>query len=105
MNAITRKPHAMTLDEAARGSDTFARLAEAIEDSNRRLQAIQTLIPEGLRAAVKAGPAEDNAWCLVVANGTVAAKVKQLLPLFQARLRNQGWAVDQIRLRVDTGRR
>lgn len=95
----------MTLDEAARHSPSFARLAEQVADSTQRLRAIENLIPEALRPAIKPGPVDDLAWCLVVDNSAVAAKVRQLLPLFQARLCSLGWQVNSIRLKVQTGRR
>ena len=101
---MTRKHQAQTLDEAVRDSPTFARIAELAADSSQRLKAIQSLIPEALRPAVKAGPVDDTTWCLVVENSTAAAKLRQLLPLFQTRLRGLGWQVNAIRLKVQTGR-
>lgn len=95
----------MTLDQAARHSPTFARLAEQVADSTKRLRAIENLIPQALRPAIKAGPVDDSAWCLIVDNSAVAAKVRQLLPLFQTRLGSLGWQVTSIRLKVQTGRR
>lgn len=94
----------LTLDEAARHSPTFVRLAEQVADSTQRLRAIEHLIPPPLRAAIKPGPVDDAAWCLLVTNSAVAAKVRQLLPLFQARLAHMGWQVTTIRLKVQTGR-
>ncbi len=101
---MTRRQQPLSLDEAVRESASFARLAEAAADSSRRLLAIQSLIPETLRPAVKPGPADGTSWCLVVENNTAAAKIKQLVPLFQARLQSRGWQVTSIRLKVKTGR-
>ena len=65
-----------------------------------RLQAVQSLIPAALRPAVKAGPLEGTQWCLLVQGNAAAAKLRQLLPMLTARLREQGWAVETIRLKV-----
>lgn len=99
---MIRKNHAFTLEEAVRHSPTFARLAEQAADSSRRLEAIQALIPEKLRPAVRPGPVDDATWCLVVENSTAAAKIRQLLPLFMARLGDSGWQVNAIRVKVQT---
>lgn len=61
---------------------------------------MESLIPEALRPAIQAGPIEDGAWCLLVSSNAAAAKLRQLLPLIQARLVDKGWKVTSIRLKI-----
>lgn len=89
-----------SIAQAARGSDTLARLSDLAADSARRLQAIAPLLPPTLRGALRAGPIEDGSWCLLVSSNAVAAKLRQQLPALLAHLRSQGWEVTAIRLKV-----
>lgn len=100
MNPIRRLPPALTIHQAAGNSPSLARLTELVRESNDRLKAIESLIPEALRPAVKAGPIEGESWCLLVSGNAAAAKIRQLLPLIQARLLGKGWKVTSIRLKI-----
>ena len=100
MNTNRRLPQALSVHQAAGNSPTLARLAELIEHSNARLKAIEPLLPEALRPAVKPGPIEGESWCLLVSSNAAAAKIRQLLPLLQARLLDKGWKVTSIRLKI-----
>jgi hypothetical protein len=71
-----------------------------VRESNDRLKAIESLLPAALRPAVKAGPIDGESWCLLVSGNAAAAKVRQLIPLIQARLLNRGWKVTSIRLKL-----
>lgn len=97
-----RRLHPVTLQQAAEESPTLAALASLARESARRLEAVQSLIPPPLRTAVRAGPIEGTDWCLLVKGNAAAAKLRQLLPVLAGRLREQGWAVDTIRLKVHT---
>jgi hypothetical protein len=85
---------------AVGNSPTLARLTELIADSSARFKAIEPLLPEALRPAVKAGPIEGESWCLLVSSNAAAAKIRQLVPLLQARLLDRGWKVTSIRLKI-----
>ena len=78
----------------------MARLTELVQQSNDRLKAIESLLPVALRPAVKAGPIDGESWCLLVSGNAAAAKVRQLVPLIQARLLGKGWKVTSIRLKI-----
>jgi hypothetical protein len=91
---------AVTLLEAAEGSPTLASLAARARDANERLAAVQDLIPAEMRAAVQAGPAEADVWCMLVNGSAAAAKLRQLAPMLQARLKSRGWDVSTIRIKV-----
>ncbi len=100
MNTIRRLPQALTVHQAAGNSPALARLTELVQESNDRLKAIEPLLPEALRAAVKAGPIDGESWCLLVSSNAAAAKIRQLIPLIQARLLGKGWKVTSIRLKI-----
>ncbi|MDR2852107.1 MAG: DciA family protein [Burkholderiaceae bacterium] len=89
-----------TLEEAAQASPTLAALAARAQDSAQRLAAVRDLIPQELHGAIAAGPADDDAWCLLVRGSAAAAKLRQLKPALLAHLRTQGWKVDTLRLKA-----
>jgi hypothetical protein len=94
----------VTLQEATQNSPTLARLTELSRDSVARLKAIESLIPEPLRKTLTAGPIEGDEWCLIVSGNAAAAKIRQLQPSLLAHLRTKGWAVQSIRLKVQTSK-
>ena len=102
---MSRILHPVTLQQAAADSPTLARLTELARDSGERLKAVELLIPVALRSAVKAGPVDGPSWCLLVDSSAAAAKLRQVLPALQHRLRDRGWEVTSIRIKVQTGQR
>lgn len=100
MNSSPRLHQAISFNQAVENSPSLARLAGLVQESSDRLKAIESLIPEALRPAIQAGPIEDDAWCLLISSNAAAAKVRQLLPLLQTRLRDKGWKVTSIRLKI-----
>ena len=97
---MNRRHQPFTLQQACQEAPTLARLSELSADSVARLKAIEPLIPTALRSALKAGPIEGTAWCLLLSNSAAAAKIRQLLPALKAHLRSKGWEVDSIRLKI-----
>jgi len=102
-SSTPRRP--LTLQQAADESPTLARLAQLARESTERLGAVESLIPTPLRSAVRAGPIDGDAWCLLVEGNAAAAKLRQVLPALLDRLRDRGWEVTSIRLKVQTTRR
>ena len=100
MTSSPRLHQAVTFSQAVENSPSLARLAGLVRESSDRLKAVESLIPEALRPAIQAGPIEDGAWCLLVSSNAAAAKLRQLLPLIQARLIDKGWKVTSIRLKI-----
>ena len=100
MNTFRRLPQALSIHQAAENAPSLARLSELVQESNDRLKAIESLLPAALRPAIKAGPIDGESWCLLVSGNAAAAKVRQLIPLIQERLRNKGWKVTSIRLKL-----
>jgi hypothetical protein len=98
--SINRRSHPVSLQQAADESPTLARLAQLARESGERLKAVEPLIPASLRSAVRAGPIDGTAWCLLVDSSAAAAKLRQLVPALQAHLCDRGWEVNSIRLKV-----
>ena len=98
----TNKPlrGAVSAHDAAQSAPSLAHLAKLGRESADRLKAIESLIPEALRSAVKAGPIDEKTWCLLVSSNAAAAKIRQLLPLLEGRLLDDGWKVNSIRLKI-----
>ena len=51
-------------------------------------------------AAIRSGPIDGETWCLLVDSNAAAAKLRQLAPALLAHLRTKGWAVTNLRLKV-----
>ena len=96
---MNRRHHPVPLQEAAEDSPTLARLVQLARESGERLKAIEPLIPAPLRPAVRPGPIEGTTWCLLVDGSAAAAKLRQLLPVLEAKLNRLGWEVTSIRLK------
>jgi hypothetical protein len=78
------------IDAALASCDALTRLGERLRLSQRCFEAITPLLPGGLPAQVRPGPFDDEGWTLLVPNSAVSAKLRQLLPLLQARLAERG---------------
>jgi hypothetical protein len=102
---MTRRFNAVSLQQATDDSPLLASLAARVRDTNERLRAILELVPPEMRGAIQAGPVEDGVWCLLVQGSAAAAKLRQLLPALQARLRSKGWDGATVRIKVRQARR
>ena len=102
---MNRRHHPVPLHEAAEDSPTFARLAQLARESTQRLRAIESLIPVALRPSIRPGPIEGTTWCLLVEGNAAAAKLRQILPVLQAKLNSDGWEVSAIRLKAGSLKR
>jgi hypothetical protein len=101
---MNRRNTPYSIAEATQESPTLAKLIDLSRESNAMLQSIQPLIPSNLRPAVKAGPIDStvngSTWCLIVEGNAAVAKLRQLLPKFQAHLLSTGKQVTDIRLKM-----
>ena len=100
MNSPHRPHQAVSCSQAIDNSPSLARLAGMVRESNDLLQSVTLLLPATMRSAVKAGPIDGDTWCLLVVGNAAAAKVRQLLPTLQARLKADGHSINAIRLKV-----
>ncbi|MEO8921445.1 MAG: hypothetical protein ABI330_01205 [Caldimonas sp.] len=93
-------PAAVALGEVMRSSPVLTRLVDRLRESNAMFQTILPLLPPGLTASVRPGPLDEDGWSLLGANAAVAAKLRQLAPRFEGRLRECGHAIVAIRIKV-----
>ena len=93
-------PTALPLADALQGSEPLARLAERLKDSKRRFECIQAVLPPPLAGLAKPGPVDAHGWTLLAGNPSVAAKLRQLVPLLAAELARGGFAPLPIRVKV-----
>lgn len=100
MLSMNRRLHPVTLQQAAQESPTLAKLTQLARESGERLEAVEALIPVSLRSAVRPGPIDGTAWCLLVNSSAAAAKLRQVIPALLAHLCDRGWQVTSIRLKV-----
>ena len=95
-------PDSLPLAEALARSAPLAQLRLRLQDSKNRYEAIAGSLPASLAAHVLPGPVDDEGWSLLAANASVAAKLRQLKPQLEAILRQRGWEVSSIRIKVQS---
>jgi hypothetical protein len=93
-------PSAQSIADALDGSAPLTRLREALRDSNARFDVIRAALPGALAAHVRAGPVDAEGWSLLAANGSVAAKLRQLKPRLEDLLKEAGWTITTVRIKV-----
>ena len=93
-------PFNLPLATALGRSEALAALLRRLRESQARFATITPLLPATLRAAVSAGPLDDNAWVLLAANASAAAKLRQMVPELQAAVLAAGWAGPAIKIKV-----
>lgn len=95
-----RQTKPVSFSQAIDASPALARLTGMVRESSDLLKKIERLLPPSLRLCVKAGPIENEAWCLLVSGNAAAAKVRQIVPNLQAHLKSVGSEVTLIRIKV-----
>ena len=91
---------ALPVTEAMRASAPLSRLVDRLRESDAMYATVAPLLPASLAASVRAGPLDEAGWSLLGANAAVAAKLRQLVPRLEARLRERGHAVTAVRIKV-----
>lgn len=99
-NRAALTPAALPIGEALRASAPLARLTERLRESAAMFAAIEASLPSALASHVSPGPLDEAGWSLLAANAAVAAKLRQLVPRFEDRLRDSGHPVAAIRIKV-----
>lgn len=102
---MTRHFNAVSLQQATEESPTLSSLAARVRDTTERLRVVLDLVPAEMHGAIQAGPVDADVWCLLVKGSAAAAKLRQLLPALQSRLRSKGWEGETIRIKVQQARR
>ena len=85
------------------GATSLSQLQARARDGQHRLQAILPLLPISMRSLVQSGGVDGEAWCILVPNSAMAAKLRQFLPSLCAHLRTKGWNVQTITVKVSNG--
>ena len=93
-------PAAVAVSDVMRSSPALTRLIDRLRESNAMFATIRPLLPAGLAPSVQPGPLDEAGWSLLGANAAVAAKLRQLAPRLEDRLREAGHAVATIRIKV-----
>ncbi len=81
-------------------SVSLSSLMQLSKQSQAYLTCIQSLLPPGLAGLVKAGPLDEQGWCLLVPHNAAGAKLRQLVPALAAHLRAHRFPVETIRVKV-----
>ena len=95
-------PNSLPIADALQRSVPLAQLRQRLQDSNARFEAVRGLLPLALALHVQPGPVDDEGWSLLAANASVAAKLRQLQPRLEECLRQRGWEVSAIRIKVQS---
>ena len=91
---------AVPIADALRASAPLGRLGDRLRLSNALFAAVAPVIPAALAGGLSAGPVDDEGWSLLCANAAIAAKLRQLVPRLEQRLREVGQPVAAIRIKV-----
>lgn len=95
-----RRNQYVSLSQAASEAPILAQLFKQAKQSQMMLTQISGLVPPGMRSIIQAGALENQEWCLMVPNSSVAAKLRQLTPALCAHLRTKGHDIQSIRVRI-----
>jgi hypothetical protein len=88
------------LHDALDQHPSLAGLMQRVQASRESLAAIIDLLPPALCNEVQAGPLDDTGWTLLARHASAAAKLRQLLPAFEARLRERRPPGTPIRIKI-----
>lgn len=89
-----------SLYQAAAAAPVLAQLRNLMAQSSSQLSMVAPLLPVGIRAHVKAGPLDETTWCLLVMNGSVAIKLRHLVPDMEHHLLQSTGRSLQIRIKI-----
>jgi len=90
----------LAIGDAMLASPALQHLGARLRESRQRLADIAAVLPPPLHEQVRSGTLDDQGWTLLAANAAVAAKLRNLLPLLEERLRDRGWPERALRVRT-----
>ena len=97
---MERKHYAIHINQAAEEAPILGSLLQCMQLSQQCSQSIARLVPPMMRSRITWGAVQDGEWCVIISGNAVAAKVRQLLPLWLSRLPQDGLPVQRIRLHM-----
>ena len=92
----------MPMRQALGECQPLAQLQARLDDAAARMDAIRPCLPASLLACVRPGPPDEEGWTLLVPSAAAGAKLRQLVPRLQQRLRERGWQSTAIRIRIQS---
>lgn len=100
MNRPNQQPYTRPIAETLGGHATLGRLMARLNESRARLIVVHGVLPAAMRPHVKAGVLDEDGWNLLAANGAVAAKLRQCLPMIEQVLQDKGWPAVVLKIKV-----
>jgi hypothetical protein len=97
-------PLPTALPDALASHPVLTALRERLARSRRYFDAVADLVPAALVSELQPGPVDPGSWVLLAANPSVAAKLRHLAPVLEARLAQRGWEGTAIKVRVQRPR-
>lgn len=82
----------------------FVGLMQRLERSQGCYAAIRPMLPAAMQASVRSGPLADDTWALLADSASVAAKLRQMVPVLEQRLREGALFDGSIRVKVQPRR-
>jgi hypothetical protein len=93
-------PNALSLTKVLQENTMLTHLRQRLEDSQKRFDAIRSLLPQGCVNDVRHCPADEHHWTLWVSSPAVAAKLRQWIPELERALTERGWGGQAVRIKV-----
>ena len=81
-----------------REDQSLAALGQRMARSQACLAAVLPVVPATLRPHLLAGPWDEQGWTLLTRQAAALTKLRQLVPLMEQALKDQGLAVPRLRL-------
>ena len=91
---------AVPLGTALSRSEPLAHLLARLQASQDRYAAVAAALPAPLRSQVAAGPLDDTGWTLMADHPAAAAKLRQFLPMLEAKLQAEGFPTLPVKVKV-----
>ncbi len=91
----------VSLAQSERGS--LSALMSEARQAWQMLDAIRPLLPPSLGDALRAGRWDGGEWTITAPSGAAASKLQQMRPMIEATLREKGWKVSRVQVRVQGG--
>ena len=98
-------PSALPISDALAQSAPLAHLRSLLRMSAENFASIRAVLPPALLPHVKPGPVDSDGWTVLADNVAVSAKLRQLLPRFEAALLQRDGKRTAIRVRVQSAPR
>jgi hypothetical protein len=93
-------PSPITARDAIDASDPLRQLLARRRQAQARFDVIAPLVPSELQDSVGVGGLDADRWTLLADGPAAAAKLRQLMPRFEAALRAAGLAQPPVAIRV-----